>query len=101
MHHFWGSSSYADHIFLVQKQTIRTMLNINFMSTCSGWFKSDNISTLRGLCIKRITLTFQSTVTSKWLSDNEKLSTSRTDLDLEVDTSEVQFVKLQNHKKCA
>lgn len=55
---FWGGSSQAEGIFIVQKLALRTMFGMKFRSTCRGIFRSNNIMTLPGLYIFRVLLFF-------------------------------------------
>lgn len=53
---FWGSSSHADRVFIIQKLAMRTMYRMKFRATCRGIFRRNNILTLPGLFIYRILL---------------------------------------------
>lgn len=51
-----GGSSAAQRVFIVQKQILRTMLNMGSMDTCRGAFKSNSMLTIFGIYIYECTL---------------------------------------------
>lgn len=54
---FWGSSSTAYNVFIVQKLALRTLLGLGYRASCRGVFRENNVLTLQGLYIYRL-LTF-------------------------------------------
>lgn len=48
---FWGSSSFMNGIFVIQKRALRTMLHLGFRQSCRGFFRDNNILTTYGLYI--------------------------------------------------
>lgn len=48
---FWGNSISVDRIFIIQKRTVRLLLNLDYNETCRGRFKQLNILTVVGLYI--------------------------------------------------
>ncbi|KAL1446131.1 hypothetical protein WDU94_010921 [Cyamophila willieti] len=51
---FWGGSSSADSIFILQKKAIRSIFILNNRSSCRGLFKSNDILTFYASFILRL-----------------------------------------------
>lgn len=53
---FWGSSSWAEDIFVTQKWALRVIFGLGYRKSCRGLFRQNNILTVYGLYAYRILL---------------------------------------------